>query len=388
MPSVWELGSDCVSERTSASIRKDIALHACCQFIRSPMKASDAILGTMDRDALVRKNEKKMSDCMSRLDAAAYDLGFYAYRSLDIPSGRKFSDAIRDKLMTLESAVRDEKELKKFCMDYEQNKAELSFLDSRLSESSVREKELSLRLGAALYEQCSFGLLDRSAFAPVYRDAEKERNLESTAPSGFIPKIGTAIEKKKMEKGKEARLMSYAELAMLQSAPVYGNPLEILSALKALSAESAAMRIKRDKLSEYISGHRGEYLKASKGGLDTQRERVRKCDDEARSSIVSYGTYLYEKGPSWISESTPDDVIAIIDKMKFLRSQQAAIASEREDIAKAAKADDVQMMIEIEEDKAAMLRKEKADIEREIAEIEAKIAGLRGRLENLSGRRL
>ena len=179
-----------------------------------------------------------------------------------------------------------EKELEKFCMDYEQNKAELSSLDSRLSESSVREKELSLRLGAALYEQCSFGLLDRSAFAPVYRDAEKERNLESTAPSGFIPKIGTAIEKKKMEKGKEARLMSYAELAMLQSAPVYGNPLEILSALKALSAESAAMRIKRDKLSEYISGHRGEYLKASKGGLDTQRERVRKCDDEARSRIV------------------------------------------------------------------------------------------------------
>ena len=58
----------------------------------------------MDRDALVQRNERRMADCRARMEAAAYDLGYYAYRSLDIPMGRKFCDAIRDKLMLLEGA--------------------------------------------------------------------------------------------------------------------------------------------------------------------------------------------------------------------------------------------------------------------------------------------
>lgn len=342
----------------------------------------------MDRDALVQRNERRMADCRARMEAAAYDLGYYAYRSLDIPMGRKFCDAIRDKLMLLEGASRDRAGMESFCREYGRDSETLASIDSELADEEALEKETSLRLGTALYEQGTFGILDRKAFAGIYQDIEREKALAEGGDGRLVSKIASSLGKRKRIRDDEARFSAYADIAMAGNADISGTPAALLAQLRDITARASSLRIERDRLKEGLASRRAEYLRITKGGLEKQKDAVRKRDDEARDSIVSYGTFLYEKGASWVGEDTPEEVLALLERMLAIQNQQDSIAEERHRIAKAAKADDVQAMIDMEEDKIAMLLKEKERIEAEISSISANIARLRGRLENLGGEQL
>ncbi len=321
------------------------------------------------REELVRDNERKREACSGRILAAEYKLGLYAYEhkdSLSLKIGSKLLDEIINRSIILESARREDSEAEAEKKRAEADAEHLAELERDLKREEKEEDSLEERLGAALFEQASFGLLDKDIFGRIYQDLEKEKALSGR--QGLLSGINYAGWKKR----ETQRFRSYAEDALRADEGLFsGKGASLIRTLKEKRSLIFRMRADYDGLRK--KKHRNDSHKATAG---SKKEDLDK-------SIASYGAYLYEKGGVWVDETTPEPMLDLLSLLLELHGELASIAAERTDITKAAKAEDVSAMIAIEEGKIAILEKEKSRLDAEISAINDKILRLRGKLDSL-----
>ncbi len=262
----------------------------------------------------------------------------------------------------------------------EEKKAALLREKNRTAED---ERRLSIRLGAMIYEECSFSLLDKDFFRVVYDDVEADRRLEKTSDDSFFSRIfGTG--KAKMRKlGEESRFISYASIALASSRPLGSD------SANALLADLVKLREQRKKIDEEIT--------ALESRLENEKERAKNAEHEIlegngkitglkkaeEDAFVSYGSYLYDRGSEWIDKDTPSEILDVLESLLRLHGDWDSVIADKDRVEREAKADDYRAMIESEEGKIMVLEKEKERIDREIDEIKGEIDVLRNKIERL-----
>ena len=268
----------------------------------------------------------------------------------------------------------------------EEFRKDQSDLEDKLNDEKAREAELrrlSIRLGAMIYEQCSFSLLDKEAYRVVYDDVEEDRKLEKDSSGTFLSKILGSGKARMRKMGEEGRFISYSEIAVKSGSPVDGeNAVSMLNMIVSLQEKKVQEEKEIDALQKKIADSREKARTAEKGipGSDDNIRKLRKNEEEA---VVSYGSYLYDKGAEWVDKDTPSDILDLLEELLHLHGEHDEVLSEKERLDREAKADDYRAMIESEEGKIMVLEKEKERIDREIAEIKKEIEVLRMRIERL-----
>ena len=261
-------------------------------------------------------------------------------------------------------------------------------LDTLLDAAKDRESEirhLSIRLGAIIYEQCSFALLDKEAYRVVYDDVDADKKLESKDSDSLFSRILGSGKAKVRKMGEEGRFISYAEIAMKSGVALEGeNANDILGKLLALKAESGKSDEQRRVLNEKLAVER-EKARSIERGLEVADAKIKELQKNEEDALVSYGSYLYDKGSEWIDKDTPSSILDILEEMLGLHREYDSVLSEKERLEREAKADDYRALIESEEGKIMVLEKEKERIDREILEIRKEIDMLRNRIERLKG---
>ena len=143
----------------------------------------------------------------------------------------------------------------------EEFRKDQSDLEDKLNDEKAREAELrrlSIRLGAMIYEQCSFSLLDKEAYRVVYDDVEEDRKLEKDSSGTFLSKILGSGKARMRKMGEEGRFISYSEIAVKSGSPVDGeNAVSMLNMIvslqeKKVQEEKAGLQKGLDKTKESV----------------------------------------------------------------------------------------------------------------------------------------
>ena len=142
------------------------------------------------------------------------------------PVLREETESLRTRLDDIRKRRKEEEKklsiMKETVSSYEERKARKEALEGLIEKSKAESKELSVRLGAAIYEQCSFSIPDKTVFAAVYSDLAEDNRLEESSSSPFMRILnhGKAALRKM---GRDSRYASYASIALSSSAELEGN---------------------------------------------------------------------------------------------------------------------------------------------------------------------
>ena len=106
------------------------------------------------------------------------------------PVLREETESLRTRLDDIRKRRKEEEKklsiMKETVSSYEERKARKEALEGLIEKSKAESKELSVRLGAAIYEQCSFSIPDKTVFAAVYSDLAEDNRLEESSSSPFM----------------------------------------------------------------------------------------------------------------------------------------------------------------------------------------------------------
>ena len=337
-------------------------------------------------DELLGEIEERNASVMERIRDAEMKLGIAAaaeHEVLALRVGGKLLEAAFSAAQTVSEAEKEEAEARTFLEDFRNRETRLETLteEERNAENEIRH--LSIRLGAMIYEQCSFSLLDRGAYRIVYDDVEEDRKLEAKDDSSILSRLLGSGKARMRKLGEESRFISYASAALESSSPVDGeNANAVLSELRALKEKKAGLGAEIAAEQKALGDDR-EKARMLERGVETAASRIaglRKTEEEA---LVSYGSYLYDKGSEWIDKDTPSSILDILEELLRLHGEHDSVLAEKDRLEREAKADDYRAMIESEEGKIMVLEKEKERIDREIAAIEKEIEALKARIARL-----
>ena len=330
--------------------------------------------------------EEKEKTIREGIRGAELRLGLTAikYREvLGLKVGGRLLEAALDATAATSDAIAKDESSKAFLDSFRDENAKL---EEALSDEKAREAEirrLSIRLGAMIYEQCSFSLLDKNSYRVVYDDVEADRKLEENGSGTFFSRILGSSKAKMRKIGEEGRFISYTELAIKSGSPLDGeNASSLLESIISLRDRKAEAEKEIKALEEKLSSDT-EKARAAEKGLLGSADRLRTLQNTEEDAIVSYGSYLYDKGSEWIDKDTPSDILDILEDLLRLHKEFDDVLAEKDRLDREAKADDYRAIIESEEGKIMVLEKEKERIDREIAEIKKEIEGLRMRIERL-----
>ncbi len=302
---------------------------------------------------------------------------------LSIPLGGKLLEEALSASKNVSEAEREEEEAEKILAIWREDEEKLSESIEKIKGISEDIRNLSIRLGAMIYEQCSFSLLDKEAYRIVYDDIDEDRKLEMSEDTPFFARILGSGKAKMRKLGEESRFISYADLALKSSSPLSSeNALAMLSSLRQLDEEKKEKESAKNSFVQKLKGER-EKGKAAERSISFHAEIIRGLKKSEEEAFVRYGSYLYDKGQNWIDKDTPSSLLDIIEELLKLHREQESLTAEKERIEREGRADDYRALIESEEGKILVLEKEKERIEREIAQIKKEIESLRIRIERL-----
>lgn len=343
------------------------------------------------REEVAAELEEKLDSVAEDIRSEYYNLGLYLFEnadSLDIPMGKKLFDGVKE----AECEKQRSKELlddsKKFISEYKEKAEMAENLKDQINVKRGENKMIKLRLGALIYEQCSLSLLDSSLFSEVYKDAKEEKRYRDKAESNaFLDRIFSKHGKAKMQRNNDSRFLSYAEYALDKKA------IESLSGDNAKDlykdAESSTKELKElssslDDLNAEIKAMEDRRRTLEKGDLERQENASFEAEDRLREQVIGYGNYLFDKGASWIGETTPTAVLDYLDSILKKQQEYSSLTNTMARLKKEAKADDFKALIEEEKAKILILQKEKERIDMQIAQIENEIERLEGSIDRLS----
>lgn len=337
-------------------------------------------------DDLLGEIEAKEAEARESIREAELRLGIEAasrHESLGLRVGAKLLESVLAASDAVNQAEKDNLAARSFLEEYNQDEERLGSMLQDEKDRADEIRSLSIRLGAMIYEQCSFSLLDKEAYKAVYDDVEADRRLEQSSGSSMFSRIlgsGKAMVRKM---GEESRFVSYAGIALDSCSPVNGeNASGILAEIIKLNKCQEDEEKEKNTLQARISSTR-EKAKQLERSADAEARRIaglRKAEEEA---LVSYGSYLYDKGSEWIAEDTPSCILDVLELLLNLYSGYDSIIAEKERLEREAEADDYRAMIESEEGKIMVLEKEKERIDKEIVEIREEIERLRNKITRL-----
>ena len=185
----------------------------------------------------------------------------------------------------------------------------------------------------------------------------------------------------------EDRFLSYASAVLSSSLDghLQGRAADLVREIRELEEKDALMIGKITALSGYLDDNKDSFQRTVKQGITDCRKNLEKLTAEEEEKFVSYGYFLYENGSTWVSESTPSEILDILQSILEEHDRYNALIDRREMLQRKERVDGVRALISEEEEKIRILEAEKARIDDEIAGIREEIAKLRIRLDGLSG---
>ena len=187
-------------------------------------------------------------------------------------------------------------------------------------------------------------------------------------------------------KSSDDRFLSYASRVLKENldSRMQGGAKELLGEIREIQRKDAVLVGRITELSDYLDDNKQSYSMSVRQGLEDSRRNLAKLQAEEERKFVSFGSYLYENGSEWISESTPSSILDMLQALLLEHDRYSALIDKRKILRKKERADSVKAMIESEEKKIQILEAEKARIEEEIDGIKEEISRLRIRLDSFS----
>ncbi len=357
-------------------------------FTLSPSCVS--IFSMTEREELFTKTEEKIEETTKLLRAHFYDLGLTLFRHPDIlPSqmGVSLNKAAAEAEKAMKESEGRLDKNKEFTLEYDQRKERKLLLDDESERIRGEEKEIRLRLGALIYEQCSLDLLPRDKFSAIYLDSDEEKSLNENAISrSFWKRIKAASALNVMHKNAHNRYLDYSSFADSDDCAILisgQKAHELISALRDVETRRKENNTEQSDLEGYLSENLQRRKGLSKSALEDEKIDVEEKETAFRECIINYGNYLYDRGGSWIDEKTPPDVLDIVQAILENQKAYSSLNSERSRIEKEAKADDYKALIESEKEKIRILEEEKRKIDDQISGIEKEIERLESLVERI-----
>ncbi len=341
------------------------------------MSAIDELLGEIEeKEGIIKENIRNSELQLGVLAVSQHEV-------LGLHIGSKLLDAALAASAALEEAEHDFDTLEAFLAEHMAMESDLEETLQSIRKLDEETRHLSIRLGAMIYEQCSFSLLDKEAYRVVYDDVETDKKLEADSSASVISRIFGSGKAKVRKIGEEGRFISYADIALKSGSPLDGeNASAVLHSLVEKKQQRAVLEDKKTEIQLKIAEDR-EKARNAENTREQDAERIKGLQKKEEDALVSYGSYLYDKGSEWIDKDTPSEILDALENLLHLHNEEDSVLSEKERLEREAKADDYRAMIESEEGKIMILEKEKERIDREIAEIRKEIEVLRGRIDRL-----
>lgn len=304
------------------------------------------------------------------------------------PVLREETESLRTRLDDIRKRRKEEEKklsiMKETVSSYEERKARKEALEGLIEKSKAESKDLSVRLGAAIYEQCSFSIPDKTVFAAVYSDLAEDNRLEGSSSSPFMRILnhGKAALRKM---GRDSRYASYASIALSSSAELEGNAFALKGQIEDIKKEEAEMTAERDALLASLESDSDSYremVRTSIAESTSVIEKLGKSEEEAEAEI---GRFFFDRGGDWIDETTPQEALDSVEKMLLSANRTEELRKNLDKLERSAKRDEYNALIESEEGKIKVLEEDKARLDAEIEEMKAEIARLRREIDKLGG---
>lgn len=339
----------------------------------------------ISREELFRETEGRIDGVTGKLRSHFFDLGIILFRNPDIlPAnmGVSLVKAASEAEKTLKEAEKKKEDDEAFIREYDRGKAFKIEKDEALETLRLRERATRLKLGALIYEQCSLSLLPRENFSAVYDDADAEKVLnEKTHSASFWTRLRSSSELKRIRHNDGTRYLDYSSFADDEKNAVLitgEKGQNLVSDLVEIKEKRKALREEVESLEEFLSSSVTRRRSLDKGEKEEDESRVEEYRTAFDECIINYGNYLYDRGGSWIGESTPPEVLDAIQLILENQNEYARLVRRRSQLQQEAKADDYKTMIEEEREKIRILEDEKKRIDRQIEEINREIDRLEG----------
>lgn len=304
------------------------------------------------------------------------------------PVLREDTESLRTRLDDIRKRRKEEEKklsiMKETVSSYEERKARKEALEGLIEKSKAESKELSVRLGAAIYEQCSFSIPDKTVFAAVYSDLAEDNRLEESSSSPFMRILnhGKAAIRKM---GRDSRYASYASIALSSSAELEGNAFALKGQIEDIQKGEAEMAAERDALLASLESDSDSYREMVRTSIVESTsviEKLGKSEEEAEAEI---GRFFFDRGGDWIDETTPQEALDSVEKMLLSANRTEELRKNLDKLERSAKRDEYNALIESEEGKIKVLEEDKARLDAEIEEMKAEIARLRREIDKLGG---
>lgn len=342
------------------------------------------------REELFRETEEKIENTTLKLRSHFFDLGIMLFRNPDLLPGGMGVSLVKA-AESAETALREAEEKKKddesFAGEYDSKKREKIEKDDRLEQLRENEREIRLRLGALIYEQCSLDLLPRESFSSVYADTDEEKSLAQKSRSrSFWSRLRSSSALSRMKRSDRERYLDYSSFADNDATAILISGEKAQNLIKELcdvKSERGLLTDEDEKLEEYLSENLSRRKNLEKGGMEEDGSSLEERKAEFDECIINYGNYLYDRGGSWIGENTPTEVLDALQLILENQNEYGSLLKKREQLQKEAKADDYKALIEEERNKIRILEEEKSRIDTQIDEISKEIERLEGLVERL-----
>lgn len=342
------------------------------------------------REELFRETEEKIEKTTLELRSRFFDLGIMLFRNPDLlPGGMgvtlvKAAESAEAQLKEAENRKTDDES---FMSLYEQKRREKIEKDDRLEVLRESEREIRLKLGALIYEQCSLELLPRESFSSVYADTDEEKSLsEKSRSRSFWSRLCSSSALRGLKRSDKERYLDYSSFADNDATAlmISGEKAQnLIKELDEVKSERALLTNEEERLEEYLSENLSRRKTLDKGGLEEDSTSLEEMKAEFDECIINYGNYLYDRGGSWIGENTPSEVLDVLQLILEDQNEYGRLQKRREQLQKEAKADDYKALIEEERNKIRILEEEKSRIDVQIDEIAKEIERLEGLVERL-----
>ena len=342
------------------------------------------------REELFQETEQQIEETTELLRSCFHDLGAMVYDKPSILPGEMGVSLLGEiRKAQDEKARADGKRAEDlaFVKEYDSKRERKLLLDEEVENIREREKDVRLRLGALIYEQCSLGLLDRDKFSSVYADADEEKLLSEKAEGkSLFSRLASRSALSRLKKCDSSRYLDYSSLADSEenAVAISGiNAKALVEELETIKAEKEKKEEEREELSVFISENVSKRRGLEKGGLEENEDSVNDSQVSLRECLINYGNYLYDRGGSWIGEDTPPEVLDILQKIIDVQNEYKTLNERKNQLKAEAKADDYKALIEEEKERIRILEGEREKIALQIEDIKKEIARLESLVDRL-----
>ena len=342
------------------------------------------------REELFRETEEKIEDTTEVLRSYFHDLGEAIYKDqsvLPAPMGVSLLEEVKKAENDMNQAFASREDDKEFITQFDEIKERKTVVDDEMERLREEERDLRLRIGALIYEQCSLGLLDRDRFSSVYADSDEEKKLSERAEGkSFISRLSSRSALSRLKRSDNSRYLDYSSLVDDEENAVSlsgGNAVTLVNKLEDIKEKRANLFQEKEDKDYYLSQNISRRRLLEKGGVEKDDEKVEDSQVAYKEALINYGNYLYDRGGSWIGETTPSEILDILQKIIEIQNEYRELNERKQRLQQEAKADDYKALIEEEKEKIKILLGEREKIDMQIEDIEKEIKRLESLVDRL-----